>query len=81
MPEGAIYVGLPSVWGNNFDRADFETATACVEMFRHDLAKFECFHPERFERFIAPLRGKNLCCWCDPSDPCHADVLLELANA
>lgn len=27
------------------------------------------------------LRGKNLACWCKPGDPCHADVLLELANA
>ena len=26
------------------------------------------------------LRGKNLACWCDLSSPCHADVLLELAN-
>ncbi len=27
------------------------------------------------------LRGKNLACWCAPNQPCHADVLLELANA
>ncbi len=26
------------------------------------------------------LRGKNLACWCKPGAPCHADVLLELAN-
>lgn len=26
------------------------------------------------------LRGKNLACWCKES-PCHADVLLEIANA
>ena len=26
------------------------------------------------------LRGKNLACWCKPDQPCHADVLLELAN-
>ena len=26
------------------------------------------------------LRGKNLACWCKDS-PCHADVLLELANS
>lgn len=25
------------------------------------------------------LRGKNLACWCKDG-PCHADVLLELAN-
>lgn len=27
------------------------------------------------------LRGKNLACWCPPDQPCHVDVLLELANA
>jgi hypothetical protein len=27
------------------------------------------------------LRGKNLACWCKIGEPCHADVLLELANA
>src|SRR5262245_45454496 len=27
------------------------------------------------------LQGKNLSCTCKLSDPCHADVLLELANA
>jgi len=26
------------------------------------------------------LRGKNLGCWCKPGTPCHADVLLEVAN-
>ena len=26
------------------------------------------------------LRGKNLACWCRLDQPCHADVLLEIAN-
>lgn len=29
---------------------------------------------------LRPLRGKNLACWCRLDQPCHADVLLELAN-
>lgn len=29
---------------------------------------------------IHELRGKDLMCWCPVSQPCHADVLLELAN-
>lgn len=29
---------------------------------------------------IGDIRGKNLACWCKPGTPCHADVLLELAN-
>jgi hypothetical protein len=30
--------------------------------------------------WLSELRGKNLACWCKPDQPCHADVLLELAN-
>ena len=29
---------------------------------------------------VDEIRGKDLACWCGPDDPCHADVLLELAN-
>jgi hypothetical protein len=32
------------------------------------------------ERAVKELRGKNLMCWCPLHQPCHADVLLELAN-
>lgn len=31
-------------------------------------------------RDLPSLRGKDLACWCAPGTPCHADVLLELAN-
>jgi hypothetical protein len=26
------------------------------------------------------LRGRDLACWCPLDQPCHADVLLEIAN-
>lgn len=29
---------------------------------------------------LAPLRGKNLMCFCPLGTPCHVDVLLPLAN-
>lgn len=35
--------------------------------------------PERPD--LEPLRGRDLCCWCKPDQPCHASTLLELANA
>lgn len=28
----------------------------------------------------AELRGRDLACWCPLDQPCHADVLLEVAN-
>lgn len=33
------------------------------------------------QNVINLLRGKNLACWCPLDQPCHADVLLEIANA
>ncbi len=35
-------------------------------------------HPR--ESIRRDLRGKNLACWCKPSEPCHADILMEIAN-
>lgn len=29
---------------------------------------------------LEPLRGRDLACFCPLDQPCHADVLLELAN-
>lgn len=29
---------------------------------------------------LVTLRGHDLACWCPLDQPCHADVLLELAN-
>lgn len=29
---------------------------------------------------LPDLRGKNLACWCKLGEPCHADILLDLAN-
>jgi len=31
-------------------------------------------------RSLPDLRGHDLACWCNLDRPCHADVLLELAN-
>jgi len=41
-----------------------------------------CGYPNRNElvKRLPELRGKDLVCWCPLDKPCHADVLLELAN-
>jgi hypothetical protein len=38
------------------------------------------WYPPTLGMITEKLRGRNLACWCKPGDPCHADVLLELAN-
>jgi len=34
----------------------------------------------RFLAELSELAGHDLACWCPLDQPCHADVLLELAN-
>lgn len=75
----AVNVARPSKWGNDFTVADVGTPERAVDLFDHDLDKFETFHPDEYEVWIAPLRGKNLGCWCS-SEPCHATVLLRRAS-
>ena len=33
-----------------------------------------------WKKELEKLRGKSLACWCPLDEPCHADILLELAN-
>lgn len=37
--------------------------------------------PPSVDMIRKELRGKNLACFCALDQPCHADVLLEIANA
>lgn len=65
----------PAMW---FRDTKEEAAVLSVQAFSSWIT-----HPPQeqlLEKFKAALRGKNLACWCKPNDPCHADVLLELAN-
>jgi hypothetical protein len=51
-----------------------------VDAFR-DMAEYLYRNDREWrERMIAELRGRNLACFCKHGKPCHADVLLELAN-
>lgn len=38
-------------------------------------------HVPTIDQIRKHLAGHDLVCWCPPSVQCHADVLLELANA
>jgi hypothetical protein len=52
------------------------TAAEAVEAFR-EVMRARLYEQEDC---VSDLRGKNLACWCPLDQPCHADVLLELAN-
>lgn len=138
MPEGAVYVGRPTRWGNPFALGG-AYGLACVpgavtgaeweyedrisaKGMRHDyfhsdgrvthcevrnLTREEAVglyrevlvgpvahlraarwhrigtreNPVTVEEIRAELAGKDLVCWCPLSASCHADILLEIANA
>lgn len=95
MPPDAVYVGRGTIWGNPFVVGELDggwsapgsseaegpfrrvkNAAEAVRLYREALMD----DPTSGE-MLQSLRGKNLACWCPLDAPCHADVLLELANA
>ena len=96
MPAETLYVGRPGKYGNPFhsgDRAaDVEKFRLCVSEFPVPLGRIKMWREAggsttmlvllaaRVPWVINELRGKDLCCWCKLSQPCHADILLKLVN-
>jgi hypothetical protein len=80
MPPNTVYVGRPTKWGNPYRPGRFTPAQWCVFQFEKLLLANQK-SSERFRLPIAELRGKDLACWCPLDQPCHADVLLEIANS
>jgi len=79
MPENTVYVGRPTKWGNKFADPFNNPITLC-----HQFEAFICLSIEGHhlaDDAKKELRGKNLACWCALDQPCHADILLRLANA
>lgn len=85
----------PGKWGNPFviaevaERYGLDEAAAqakavalCGDWLRGRLeAKLSPGKPPSRTEIKAELAGHNLACWCRPGTPCHADVLIELANS
>jgi len=78
MPPNTVNVSRPGRWGNPYRLGPDGNAAQCVAMYRLLLAGNRWTFPTRED--LKLLRGKNLACWCQPGQPCHADVLLELVN-
>ena len=91
-----VVVARPTIWGNpftvkphrepgveltGFGRGYFsvptvEDAVACYRVMLASPGETA----EVLRARLPNLRGKNLACWCNADEPCHADVLLDLAN-
>lgn len=81
MPANTVKVDRSTVWGNPYQGGKDGDGNRAylVELFREYLSRPE--QAAYIETARLNLRGKNLACWCPPGEPCHADVLLEIANA
>jgi hypothetical protein len=92
MPANTVKVDRTTRWGNPYRaglHCDHQHAVDCHRFLLtqgraarsapdavSDAADYATFVRDH----IAELRGKNLACWCSLNDPCHAELLLELAN-
>lgn len=91
MPANAVVVSRPSQWGNrHVIGGEIEHVHGTIVAVR-DRAHAVALHrkwldwqmrqwPTMRRAIQEELGGRDLCCWCRLGDPCHADVLLELAN-
>lgn len=77
-PVGAVVVARPSRWGNPFpvDGDAVPDREASVRRYR----EWAATDPPELADVVAELRGRDLACWCPLDGPCHAEVLLALAN-
>lgn len=95
MPPNSRKVDRSTRWGNPFNATQVgvvffhkglpapivhlntePSVERCIDMFIGYLK----YRLEVDSDFLDPLQGKNLACWCPLDQPCHADVLLRLAN-
>lgn len=94
MPPNTLSVARPGKWGNPYQIVEGRgglrrfgvrlggRVIATPLSFRRALEwAISAYRKEVVPGLdLEPLRGKNLACWCRLDQPCHADVLLELAN-
>lgn len=79
-PAGAVVVARPSRWGNPFVISAERPAAAVVAEYERAILDRDAGVPS-VEAIRSALRGKDLGCWCALDAPCHADVLLRIANS
>lgn len=87
-PDGRPVVSVcrPGKWGNPFQPSTVKCICSQPCMC-HDNSTFVAHYRvwlahklKQVPDWLEPLRGKHLACFCKPTQVCHADVLLELAN-
>ncbi len=93
MPPNTVCVDRSTRWGNPFIVGVDGTRAECVHLYRALAQGYVCISkgPDHVRRqqvarqamkdARTTLRGKDLACFCPIGQPCHANVLLEIANS
>jgi hypothetical protein len=81
LPKDAVVVARPTKWGNPYrpDKLTPATRAQAVAKYRRDLLAGRL--RVSVEDARRELKGRDLACWCPLDGPCHANVLIEIANA
>jgi hypothetical protein len=87
MPPNTLKVDRTTRWGNPMRAGEGYSAAQAVSDYRSWVtgtggSKFyaEFGAPPALADIKLSLAGRNLACWCRIGQPCHAEVLLEIAN-
>jgi hypothetical protein len=94
MNQRRVVKGKANKWGREAGMTDVSQApfanpyhwkstspTLRRDLYRDWITKNDSHAAQRAREKLPRLRGRNLACTCPLDQPCHADVLLELANA
>ena len=93
-PENTVVVARSSRWGNPWrvgidaqvETPFFHEHMKDGEIYVRQIEMTPALAVELYRQTVDAdmardeLAGKNLACWCPLDQPCHADVLLEIAN-
>jgi Domain of unknown function (DUF4326) len=79
-PAGAIVVSRPSKWGNPFKIDKTTSRAEAIDRYARALTDGSDQLPFTASDVVRELAGHDLACWCPLDVPCHADVLLDVAN-
>jgi hypothetical protein len=76
-----VYIGRPGKWGNPYTHLvhakgkHVASREEAIEKYRTYIERIL----EQNPRFLEPLKGKTLGCFCKPL-ACHGDVIVEILN-
>jgi len=85
MPPDTIKVDRSTRWGNPFTAQECGSIAAAVarhaSWMQGQAEAPDGRAPPASDEIRRELAGHNLGCWCALEGPCHADLLLKIANS